>query len=432
MQKVYNLVPNYTMKCRIYPNKTCAENIDNAIKGIQCFYNCTIYDIFTNYSCTTEKEGKDKDGKNTGKKVHFLKSGDIGKADRKNRLAHEHPIIECVPAGAISSSVYGISCDIKKSIGNKPIEYQKPNYYNNKHPRRSYSYQEIFSKITVKDNRNVLYINLNKIGVVKIRGWNQSIRFDGNGTVDFVEYAVQNKRKQVGVIISKDNCGDYWICFKLQNVYLKSDVNTYDEVGIDVGIKDIMILSNGTKYQNKRFKQANKQHERKLHKQLSRRLGWSNIKYRTMAKEERPEVSKSYLHTQLQLARLERKIKRQREYYNNCITKEIVMLYGFIGVETLNVSGMFRNKHLAYALADASMGTILQMLKYKAEWYNREIQNINQWTPSSKKCSCCGHIMPFMPLNVRDWTCPQCSEHHDRDINAARNILYYAKLEKQS
>lgn len=136
--------------------------------------------------------------------------------------------------------------------------------------------------------------------------------------------------------------------------------------------------------------------------------------------------SKTYERTVLKLSKLHRKISWKRDLYNNQITKEIVENNKFIGVETLNVSGMFRNKHLSNALSDASMSSILLMLQYKADWYGRIIQPINQWSPSSKRCSHCGYVLPKLSLSVRNWQCPECGTHHDRDINAANNIKYYA------
>ena len=93
---------------------------------------------------------------------------------------------------------------------------------------------------------------------------------------------------------------------------------------------------------------------------------------------------------------------------------------------------MFRNKHLSYALSDAAMGNILSDLKYKADWYGRQIVPIDQWTPSSKRCSDCGYINKTMTLSIREWVCPNCGTYHDRDVNAAKNICKEAKMICQS
>lgn len=424
----YFLVPNYTMKCRLYPNKENARKIDDAIYAIQCFHNCILWKIFNEYHCTTEKEKKSKDKTVQNETVHFLSISQIGKAETKAKILAEHPIVDAAPAGAITS-LYGVKTDIIKSIGKKPIEYQSPTYYNSKHPRTSYSYQETFGKISCHGNKNALYINLAKIGICKLKGWNQNIRFDNNGVIDFLSYININKKKQVGITVSKDNCGDYWICFKLQNVYKPMQENNGKSEGVDVGLKDIAILSDGTKFENKRFKNKEEHHLKLLQRKLSRRQGWSNQDFRKQHKSDKTiQPSKTYQQTQQKVSRLNRKIAWRRSYYNNVVTREIVENNSFIGVETLNVKGMFRNRHLAKSLADAAMGDILRMLKYKSDWHNRIIQPIDMWTPSSKRCSSCGYIMKSMPLNIRDWICPECGVHHDRDVNAAKNIKHFALL----
>ena len=273
----------------------------------------------------------------------------------------------------------------------------------------------------------MFYFSLAKIGVVKVRGWNNRLRFGENQELDFLQYALSNTKNQVTVTVSKDNCGDYWICFKLSNVYRPMLQQRNNTVGVDVGIKDISITSDGIKYKNPKFKKAQSKHSRAIHRRMSRRRGWANEDFRKDHKSDKTLCpSKRYEKTVLSNAKLERKIARRRSNYNHNITKDILSNNGMIAVETLNVSGMFRNRHLANALSDAAMGTVLAMLSYKAVWYGRVIKPIDQWTPSSKRCSCCGNILPKLGLSVREWTCPKCGTYHDRDVNAARNIMYYA------
>ena len=94
-----------------------------------------------------------------------------------------------------------------------------------------------------------------------------------------------------------------------------------------------------------------------------------------------------------------------------------------IAVESLAVKNMVRNRHLAKSISDAGWGEFLRQLEYKAKWYGRELIGIDRWYPSSKRCSDCGHVQDKMPLSVRSWTCPECGSIHDRDVNAARNVL---------
>lgn len=423
----YDHIDCYTMKCRLYVNKMQKELIEKALDGIRVYYNCTLWEIFNNHECTIEKQKKNKDGDEVGETVHFPDFKKAQTAEWKRKLTKEHPIIDYVPAGAVMGKNSCIGKDMAKSLGKLPIEYQKPVYYNSRHPRMSYTYQETCSKIIKSENKNVLYINLNKIGRCKIRGWNQKIRFDEEGKSNFVDYCEADKKKQLTITISVDNCGDFWICFKLLDVYKPIPDIHGDAVGVDVGLKDIAILSDGTKFENKHFKKEQKKKLKRINRKLARRLGWANEKFRE-ARKKNPDLqpSKSYEKTRILHAKIERKIARQRDNWNNHITYNIIKDHDAIGVESLNVKGMFRNRHLAYALSDAAMGDILQKLKYKSDWHGKEILAIDKWTPSSKRCSYCGCIKNDLKLSDREWTCRSCRKHHDRDINAAKNIMYYA------
>ena len=189
---------------------------------------------------------------------------------------------------------------------------------------------------------------------------------------------------------------------------------------------------------------------------MSRRWGPSNEEYRAEKKKnealrkallnsgeqkamdgvaEPIAPSKGYLRAKERHARLNRKIARKREVWNHQISRKIVEGNGLIAVETLNVSGMVRNKHLSYALTDAAFGSLLTEIKYKSAWHGRDVREIGKWTPSSKRCSHCGYIynsadqyqLRPWALSIRSWNCPICGEKHDRDINAAKNILFFAK-----
>ena len=424
----YLIESGYSMKCRLYPNKTQAKAIDDAIYAVQSFYNCTLYEIFNNFACCVEKPKKEGDGV-----VHFLKPGDLAKAERKNRLAEEHPAQKMCPAKAISSSVYGVTVDIQKSIDvHKPIEFQKPRYYSKSYPRTSYGTQETFSKLTIGNNENVMWFEGNRIGKVKMRGWNKKIRFDPDGMIDFPTFAAQNKRANFGCTISRDNCGDYWISFMLQNVYKWMADAPETEVGVDVGVKDLAITSDGTKYQNKHFAKLEKKRKAIINRRLSSRWGWSNIKFREAHKKDTTiECSIGYNREKLKLAKLSRKIARKRELYNHEVSRHIVENANFIGVESLNVKGMAENKHLAYDIADVAIRDLLTDISYKAEWHGRTCYAIGQWTPSSKTCSVCGWKYDDLKLSTRSWTCPACGTRHDRDVNAANNILRFAKEQRE-
>lgn len=458
----YDLIPNYTMKCRLYPNKEMAAKIDRILYASKVAYNMALYDTFTNKANT--KAWSDP---KSGEVVHFPQTSKMAKAEYLNKLRDMNPIVSNIPAGALSGKNGLFCCDMQKMLeaqvgtdeesdkksenkksgksrknkGNKvsspekkkkairPIESSEPHYYSKSHPRKSYTYQQYCSSISFSENKNVLYINLAKVGTVKVRGWNQKIRFDNTYKEDFCKYVINNPKHLITVTVSKDNCGDYWICFKLKNIYKPINIsNRSDSVGIDVGIKDIAILSNGTKFPNMRFKEQEKKHLNALNKQMSRRNGYKNQKFLAeMRKDSNLKISKRYENTRLSWAKLNRKIANRRINYYNNISKNIVEDYSFVGIESLNISGMLRNRHIAKSLSDTALYSLLQMIKYKSDWHGVIVQPIDRWAPSSKRCSSCGYIRKSLSLSTREWTCQKCGIHHDRDINAGKNILYYAK-----
>ena len=212
-------------------------------------------------------------------------------------------------------------------------------------------------------------------------------------------------------------------------------------IGIDVGIKDIAILSTGQKIENKHFKKEKASTLAKLNHQLSKRWGPANMAYRDYNKARRNDIqnninattlplappSKRYLATKHKKTLIERKIARRRDTYYHQQTANIVRQSNMIALETLRVSNMLRNHKLASALSDAAMSNFMEKLAYKAERSGIEIRRIGIFEATSQLCSNCGEQYPAAKnLSVREWTCPTCKTHHDRDINAAKNILSIA------
>ena len=123
------------------------------------------------------------------------------------------------------------------------------------------------------------------------------------------------------------------------------------------------------------------------------------------------------------VARIHARIADSRTDFLHKLTIELVRENQTIAVEDLAVKNMMKNHKLAQAIADASWSELIRQLEYKCQWYGRTLVKIDRWFPSSKRCGKCGHIVDKLPLNVREWDCPQCGTRHDRDINAAKNIL---------
>jgi len=177
-------------------------------------------------------------------------------------------------------------------------------------------------------------------------------------------------------------------------------------VGVDLGIKHLAITSDGQLYDNVKALRTQKRKLARLQKSLSRKQKDSKNREKARAK----------------VGKLHAKITNLRRDTIHKMTTDLAKQYGVIGLENLNVKGMMSNHKLAQAIVDASFGEIVRQLGYKAELNGGQIVLIDQWFPSSKTCSTCGHVMDEMPLNIRRWTCPACGSDHDRDINAAINI----------
>ena len=178
-------------------------------------------------------------------------------------------------------------------------------------------------------------------------------------------------------------------------------------VGIDLGISALATLSTGEKIPNLRHDSRELQRKRRFSRALARKQKGSRNRYKARIK----------------LARLHAKVADRRRDYLHKLSTRLVRENQVIVVEDLNVAGMVRNHCLARVISDAAWRMLLTFLAYKCEWYGRELVKVDRFYPSSKTCSTCGHVVEHLPLDVRRWTCPSCQIEHDRDENAARNIL---------
>lgn len=185
---------------------------------------------------------------------------------------------------------------------------------------------------------------------------------------------------------------------------------TGEVVGIDLGIKTFATLSDGTKHENPKTFRKYEDKIARYSRQLSRTQKGSNNRKKVKEK----------------LARLHLKVSNIRQDYLHKMSHEIANRYSFVAIEDLNIAGMVKNHNLAKSISDCSWGEFVRMLEYKCSWYDCELRKIGRFEPSSKLCSNCGYKMSEMPLNIRKWTCPNCGTRHDRDVNAAINILNIA------
>lgn len=213
-------------------------------------------------------------------------------------------------------------------------------------------------------------------------------------------------RKIYNITVKRTNAGKYFA-----SLCCDAEIDEYEHtgevIGLDLGIKDLIIDSNGTKYANKKFLKESERKIKHLQRELSRKKKGSHNREKA----------------RLKLAIAHEKLSNKRNNYFHQLTTKIVKENSIICIEDLNAKGMMKNHKLAKSIADCSFSTIRRMLEYKCLWHNRQLIVIDRWSPSSKTCNSCGHIMKDWNLSIREWTCPNCGTHHDRDINAAKNIL---------
>ena len=215
------------------------------------------------------------------------------------------------------------------------------------------------------------------------------------------------KGKMGKVSLTKTPTGKYFVSvFTIEDYQELAPANK--AVGVDLGLKDLLITSDGEVFKNNRY---TKRYERKLakaQKHLSRKK----------------KGSSEYENQRLKVARLHEKISNSRADYLHKCSISLVRRYDTICIEDLNVKGMERNHRLAKSITDASWGSFVSMLTYKAQWNNKKVVKIDRFFPSSQTCNVCGYVnKQTKDLSVREWDCPVCHTHHNRDVNAAINIL---------
>lgn len=212
--------------------------------------------------------------------------------------------------------------------------------------------------------------------------------------------------KVTTVTVSKDCAGRYFVSLLCADeVQAKAPVES--KVGIDLGLTHFAILSTGEKIAAPKAFRKNEARLAKLQRRLAKKTkGSANRK-----------------KAKLKVARLHARITDARKDFLHKLSTRLINENQVIAIETLAVSNMQKNQKLAKSIADASWAEFVRQLEYKSLWYGRKLVGIDRWYPSSKRCSDCGHTAKKIPLSVREWTCPVCGATHDRDINAARNVL---------
>jgi putative transposase len=231
-------------------------------------------------------------------------------------------------------------------------------------------------------------LQVGKLGVLRLR-WDRSL-----------------PAAPSSITVIREASGRYFVSFCVDVVDEPLPL-TGAQVGIDFGVSRLATLSTGERV-------ANPKH---LHKRSARLA----LLQKRLAKKQKG--SKRRALAKRAVARCHEKIANSRKDALNKLTTRLVTEFDVIHIEDLNLRGMVKNHSLARSLSDASIGTAVRMLEEKAGRYGKQVSRVDRWFPSSKMCSACGHVVPVLPLSIREWECPKCGATHDRDLNAALNIL---------
>ena len=209
--------------------------------------------------------------------------------------------------------------------------------------------------------------------------------------------------------LSKTKSGNFFltILIEMEDTELKRFEHTNEQVGIDLGVKDFVITSDGEVFENKHFFKKEEKQIKKLQRQLSKKVKSSNNRKKA----------------QVRIAKLFERITNKKDAYIHYVTNELLTYFDTVFMEDLNVQGMLRNHHLAKAIQEVGFYKFKETLVNKALVNDKQVVFIDRFYPSSKTCSVCGYKKKDLRLSDREWVCPKCGTKHDRDINAAVNIL---------